>query len=153
LFHGSRKGDPDDIKVVLNRPSDPSGVGGGFTRGLITVRRLGHYMVSGFIQLSNVTSQLDAMEISLLLNKNNGTAHFQSSKIGPIKDGGVPFNFVALITEEMINSTSTATETLKAQGEAFIQLNAHITRAAGQLNCPFVREDGRYHWCAVTFLG
>jgi hypothetical protein len=60
---------------------------------------------------------------SLLLNKDNGNNHFQAAKIGPIKDGGVPFSFIALITEEMINAVSTAAATRKPQGEAYIQLN------------------------------
>jgi len=146
----SQKGDINDIKVVLNKPHDPTD---GYTRGLITVRRPGIYMVTGFIQLNNVTSQLDSMEVSLLINKNSGNNFFQASKIGPIKDGGVPFCFVALITEELINAVSTAAATLKPQGEAYIQLNVETKRAAGVLNCPFIRDEGRYHWCAVTFLG
>jgi hypothetical protein len=110
-------------------------------------------MISGFLQLAAVTSQLDSMEVSLLLNKNNGNNHFQASKVGPIKDGGVSFNFVAVITEDMINSAITDAAKPKPQGEAYMQLNVATKLGSGQLNCPFIIDDGRFHWCAITFLG
>jgi len=70
-------------------------------------------------------------------------------KCGPTKDGGVPFTFMKMVTEEEINAADTATN--KLQGEAYFQIQTAY--AGGPGNLELVNNDARFVWCSVTHLG
>jgi len=71
----TQRGDPNDIQAVLNQPNDPTDP---YNRGLISVRRPGVYLITGFLQLKSVTSQQDGMEVNIRVNKDPNTYRLPS---------------------------------------------------------------------------
>jgi len=67
-----------------------------------------------------------------------------------VKDGGVPFSFMKMVTEEDINSVTAN----KPQGVAYIQIDTAYDKGDSSLgNLNVTATDGRFVWCAVTHLG
>jgi hypothetical protein len=119
--------------------------------GLITIKTPGVYLINGMIQFTGVTSQIQGMEVGLRVNKHAGDVQ-HNCKVGPLQDGGVPFTFCIFISEYDINSSDTSI--LKAQGEAYLQINVGYEKGSSSLNSlKFVKDDGRFCWCTVTHLG
>ena len=137
-----------DISAYI---TDPIPAADDLRAGLITVKSPGVYLINGMIQFTAVTAEIRGMEVGLRINKNPTDVQ-HTCKVGPLQDGGVPFTFCIYISEIDINSSKSSI--LKAQGEAYLQINVGYDRGSSSLNSlKFVKDDGRFCWCTVTHLG
>ena len=137
-----------DIKAFI---TEPVPVADALNAGLITVKSPGVYLINGMVQFKDVTAEIAGMEVNLRVNKN-ATNYQHACKIGPLKDGGVPFTFCVYISEFDINASDSSIQ--KAQGEAYFQINVAYDKGTSSLNSlSLVNNDGRFVWCTVTHLG
>ena len=137
-----------DIKAFITEPVPAADA---LNAGLITVKSPGVYLINGMVQFKDVTAEIAGMEVNLRVNKN-ATNYQHACKIGPLKDGGVPFTFCVYISEFDINASDSSIQ--KAQGEAYFQINVAYDRGTSSLNSlSLVNNDGRFVWCTVTHLG
>jgi hypothetical protein len=91
-----------NIDAYLSRASpDP------LKASLITVKVPGVYIINGFVQYTAVNPEIEGQEVNLRYNKASGINDIDmSAKCGPVRNGGVPFSFMKLVTEEDINSSN-----------------------------------------------
>jgi len=139
------------LSLIPSTTSYPNPDPNAFNHGLITIKTPGVYLLNGMVQLDSVTSEIAGMEVSLRVNKN-ASDYQHASKVGPVKDGGVPYTFCVFITESDINASNPAIQ--KVQGEAYLQLNVAYDKGSSDLNSlRLVKNDARFCWCTVTHLG
>jgi len=118
--------------------------------GRITVKVPGVYLIQGMVQYKNVTAPIEGQEVCLRFNNASADKYELACKNGPVKDGGVAFSFMKMVTEEDINSVTSS----KPQGETHIQITTAYDKGSSTLgNLSVTDTDARFCWCSVTHLG
>ena len=112
----------------------------------------GVYLINGFVQFRAVTARLNGMLEQSMVNRTPANEARHAVKIGPVKDGGVPFTLCAFVSELNITAENLAVKQHK--GSALLGVWATYEAASGRpTRLRLVNDDGNFVWCMVTRLG
>jgi hypothetical protein len=139
----SKRGDIDaHIQFPLLEANAPK-------RGQIYVKSPGVYLINGFAQFRSVTAEIGGMNAFAVVNRGPTR---NAVKIGPVRDGGVPFTFCLFVSEFDINLDNPSIQ--KSTGTALIGVQLSYDRGSTELNSlKLVNDNNHYVWCMVTHLG